>query len=89
MKRKIPKNAKKLGHKVLRSGEHTGHHHALTATDAVVFENADGIRFARIPTGSPLTHQEHHAQVIPAGDYESGACREYDHFLEEARAVMD
>lgn len=88
-RRTIPKRAKRLPHKIIRSGEATGHHHALTANDTVVFETAEGLRFARIPTGSALTHQEHAVQIIAAGDYESGGCREFDHLAEEARAVID
>jgi hypothetical protein len=85
---KIPAGAKKLGHRVFREGEHTGHMHTATAEDAILFEH-EGVMFARLPNGTQLTHQEHHTIYLPPGDYRIEAVREYDHFTEEAREVQD
>jgi|ERR1044072_407109 hypothetical protein len=84
----IPEDAKPLTHRIFREGEHTGHMHAATAEDVVLLEK-DGVMFARIPNGTNLTHQEHHTIFLPPGDYQIDAVQEYDHFLEESRAVLD
>lgn len=39
--------------------------------------------------GATLRHEEHAAHVIPPGDYVVRGIREYDHFTEEARRVID
>lgn len=39
--------------------------------------------------GATLRHEEHHAHVLPPGDYVVRGVREYDHFTEEARQVID
>lgn len=85
---KIPAGAKKLPHRVLRDGEHTGHMHVATAENVELFEQ-NGVMFARVPNGTEIIHQEHHTIYLPPGDYQIDAVREYDHFLEESRAVMD
>lgn len=38
---------------------------------------------------STMGHNEHGSLVIPAGTYEVDIAVEYDHFLEEARQVID
>lgn len=39
--------------------------------------------------GAVLRHEEHNAQTIPPGEYVVRGVREYDHFAEEARRVID
>jgi hypothetical protein len=43
----------------------------------------------RAPTGTEVVHEEHRAFSVPPGTYRIGAVREYDHFAEEARSVLD
>ncbi len=38
---------------------------------------------------TPIEHEEHNTIILPPGDYEIGQVKEYDHFKEEARAVVD
>ncbi len=84
----IPKRAKKLAHKVLREGEHTGHAHRAVAEDVGLFIDGDSL-FMRTPSGTEVVHEEHNAVAIPPGEKGIGAVREFDHFAEEARDVMD
>jgi hypothetical protein len=39
--------------------------------------------------GGTLRHEEHATQTLPPGDYVVRGVREYDHFAEEARRVID
>lgn len=77
---------KKLPHNHLAEGEATGHYHA--AEGATLYIEGEQM-FAEAPKGMTVTHQEHHTQVIPAGEYQIGRVMEYDHFAEEARQVAD
>jgi len=80
---------KKLNHLTLAKGEATGHHHTITEGEAELYEQ-DGTHYLKVKSESAkLTHQEHNVVEIPQGDYVIGTVREYDHFLEEARRVVD
>lgn len=39
--------------------------------------------------GAHLRHEEHRAHILPPGEYIVRGVREYDHFSEEARRVID
>lgn len=93
----IPKGAKRLSHNHLAEGEATGHFHAAVASDAVLFEYDGGIILAA-PSGTEVTHQEHHTVLVPGdrihdaqipGLWDKSAVQEFDHFAEEARDVVD
>jgi len=88
-KSRIPKTAKKLPHRTLREGKHTGHAHRAVATNVGLYDVGDGVLFARVPTGSPIVHEEHNTIHLPPGEMAVGGVREFDHFAEEAREVMD
>lgn len=49
-----------------------------------------GIRYLKV-TEKPidLDHEEHRTVTIPPGEYEIRIVREFDHFKEEARQVID
>ncbi len=86
--KKIPKSAKPVAGRVLREGEATGHAHVATGDDVQLFV-LDGRLYMRVPTGTEVVHEEHNAINVPAGVYEVGAVREYDHFEEDWRPVID
>ena len=74
---------------VVAEGEATGHAHVL-ATEAVLeMRDVDGILYARISDPTALVHDEHHANPTEPGVYAFGRVREWDHFAEEARQVVD
>lgn len=79
---------KKLSHRVLAEGESTGHKHVVTIGDGDLYED-NGVLYLHCETECTVTHEEHGPVTIPAGDYEIGIVREYDHFAEEARNVAD
>ena len=81
---------KKLDHVTLALGEATGHHHSITKGDALLFEDENGTLFLDVKSSeAELTHQEHKPVTIKKGKYRVGIVREYDHFAEEAREVID
>lgn len=89
----IPQNAtkRKLDNRgvVLAEGEVTGHAHVIKdSTSAVLFES-DFALYLRVLSETTVVHEEHKPITIPAGDYQIGIVREYDHFAEEARKVAD
>lgn len=85
----IPASGKKLDHVTLAVGEATGHHHTITEGEAEIIDSGQKWYLRVLSEEAILTHQEHKAIIIPRGEYEIGIVREYDHFAEEARRVMD
>lgn len=80
---------KRLNHLTLARGEVTGHHHTITSGNAELYEH-EGTLFLRVKSKeAELTHQEHNSITIPKGDYEIGIVREYNHFIEESKSVID
>lgn len=84
----IPNGSKKLNTTVVREGEHTGHAHRFEAGTATLHGFNEQL-FMRVPTKSPVTHEEHKQIDVLSGEYEIKGVQEYDHFAEEARAVLD
>ena len=84
----IPQGATRAKNNHLAEGEATGHFHAATAPDAAIYEYDGGLLLAA-PSGTPVTHQEHHTILVPPGIYDRSIVQEYDHFAEEARDVVD
>ena len=84
----IPAEATPVGSRVLREGEATGHAHVATGEGVQLFIHG-GTLYMRVPAGTEVVHEEHAVVNVPAGVYEIGAVREYDHFAEEARPVFD
>lgn len=88
---------------VLQHGEATGHAHRLHPSieqfhDSsgvpnigfeVVLNKATGTRHLKVTTPQTLRHEEHKEIQLPPGEYRIGIVREYDHFKEEAREVVD
>ncbi len=80
---------KKLNHKTLATGEATGHNHTITEGDVELYEH-EGTMFLRVKSETAeLTHQEHDTITLPKGDYKINIVREYNHFDEEAKRVVD
>ncbi len=88
--RKIPREAAPVESNVLQHGEHTGHAHRLHGEGTTVFENPKTKqRYLRLVKPTALRHEEHKEIMLPPGDYEREIVREYDHFEEETRSVVD
>lgn len=84
----IPKTAKRLDHTHLAEGEVTGHYHAATAADAVLYSDGDSL-LLDAPSGTDVTHQEHGRIALPPGQYDRLIVREIDPFSDEIREVRD
>ena len=87
-------------HIILAHGEATGHHHALETIDPADWWRAGetptanqqpftftGELFVSLPAGGVVTHPEHAAITLPAGDYRITRQREYS--PEAIRNVAD
>lgn len=83
---------------VLAHGEVTGHAHALPTTAAQLYGPSDDLkrllgladsdRILHVSTKTQLTHEEHSAIAIPAGDYIVRRQREWTD-ADEPRQVAD
>lgn len=69
-------------------GEATGHHHTFRGEELRFFDHGGKI-YVSAPKGGVIEHQEHGPITVPPGTYETYKVKEYDHFQEEARQVMD
>jgi len=89
----IPAGAKSVAAKprgfVLAEGETTGHAHVIDKVADIEFAEKDGLFY--IVNKKPVTvrHEEHKPITLPAGTWRVRGVREYDHFTEEARRVID
>lgn len=91
----IPQNAKKVKENFLAEGEVTGHAHRLTGVVGVDFQlyEKDGVKFCELLKDTRITHEEHKPQELKTMDFPQGMevhiVREFDHFENEAREVID
>lgn len=89
---RVPEGAKAVktsGKIILAEGEATGHAHAITQVEKCeTFTLADAL-FIRCNAPVVVTHEEHGNVTLDPGVWRVGIVREYDHFAEEARKVID
>lgn len=86
----IPEGAeKKEFDGIVQHGEATGHAHRLSGGDFEYFETPQKTRHLKIVKTTELFHEEHKKITLEPGEYRIGIVREYDHFDEEARQVVD
>lgn len=83
---KIPEEVNLQSVKVLHGGAH--HDHYFSSGLSVVGE-LDGKKYLRVIENSVIDHDEHGPGPVPVGDYYVEIKKEYDHFLEESRQVID
>lgn len=75
---------------VIAEGESTGHAHVLFGDNYELRENPETKeRHLKIVDTTLLKHQEHDPIEIRPGSYRIGIVKEYDHFTEETRRVLD
>lgn len=84
----LPEGLENSKTKVVQEGEHTGHAHRL-AEGEVFLDKKTNTKFLRLVEDTAISHEEHKTINLPAGNYQVGIVREYDHFNEEARQVAD
>lgn len=77
------------GRHILRSGEATGHHHAVAAQEEITLYTLGEILYMVNTQPVELTHQEHRTISIPPGTWVIDAVREYDYMEQEVRYVKD
>lgn len=88
----VPSNAKAIARTkygiVLAKGEATGHTHVITDVDCEAYTLADAF-FIKCGKPTMLVHEEHSTITLDPGTWQVSHVREYDHFAEEARVVVD
>lgn len=95
----IPNKKMKQKDEVIQWGEVTTHAHRVvmfrhddkrTESWEHLEDETTGTRYLRVgKDGIDITHEEHKTIHVPPGEYEVRIVREYDHFAEEARQVVD
>lgn len=89
----IPADAKKVEAKprgyVLAEGEVTGHAHVIDKVADIEFVEKDGMFYIKNKKPCVVRHEEHKPITIPAGLWRVRGVKEYDHFENEARRVLD
>lgn len=83
------KGFKKLDHTTLAEGEITGHSHRAIGERVTLWGDDSGAMILDAPLGATVVHEEHGPITLPAGKYERKITLEFDHFVEESRAVRD
>lgn len=68
---------------------HKGDNHSHDFRTSVLKCEHEGKEYFLLNKDTHLDHFEHNTILIPKGMYEKRIVREYDHFLEEARSVID
>ena len=81
---KTPKGAKAVKTNLLWKGQN--HHHRVKGKFKI--KKYESTLFL-VSEGATLFHEEHKDINIPKGTYALDIVQEYDHFLEESRAVID
>ena len=82
-------DGKKLSHTRLAEGEATGHFHQAIGPDVTLYETAPDAIYLSAPLGVDIIHQEHKTVRLPPGQYDRQIVREFDHFAEESRSIID
>jgi len=89
----IPSEAIPEPETILAQGEATGHAHRALGKGLMVYRHVtaegDTARFLAAPKGATIIHEEHKPVSVPPGTYLIRIVKEYDHFAEEARPVID
>jgi hypothetical protein len=84
----IPADAKESDEKVIMHGE-SGHAHRVARNAAAAVLIVGAMRYLRVDADTPIEHEEHKTIILPPGTYRIDQVREYSHFDEEARYVID
>lgn len=73
---------------ILAHGEATGHYHEVIGA-TVLSEEDSVVKEFHVDENASVKHQEHKEITLPKDTYEVDKVKEYDHFLEEAKNVVD
>jgi len=88
----LPEGATRLDHSIVAQGEATGHKHQVIGENVAVWLYAN-LLYIDAPEGAIIHHNTHRSILIPPTKpgkmHEVEIVREYDHFEEEARKVVD
>jgi len=74
---------------ILVEGEATGHHHKLMPNSQVQAVKIGALLYVIAHVATKILHQEHKEIMLPPGVFFVDRVKEYDHFKEEVRRVID
>jgi len=74
---------------VIAKGDSTGHAHRIGVDAPVKLFCCDATMYLVALDTCLVEHEEHKSILLPPGTYMVYKVREYDHFTEEAREVVD
>jgi hypothetical protein len=74
---------------ILVKSDTTNHMHQFKGGIFTLRQNTNDEYFLNVTKPTKISHEEHREIDIPKGKYRITFVREYDHFLEESRRVID
>jgi len=74
---------------IIAKGDSTGHAHRIGVDAPVKLFYSDDTMYLQALDTAIVEHEEHKSVILPPGTYMVYKVREYDHFTEEAREVVD
>jgi hypothetical protein len=74
---------------VLADGEVTGHAHRVQEDVDLYQKENESEKYLKSTKDFEITHEEHDAFVVPADNYNISIVKEYDHYQEIVRKVLD
>lgn len=78
-----------VGRIVLAAGSATGHAHVINDTTTTKVSMDGSTMYLSVSKDTVVSHEEHNAITIEAGEYIVRKVMEYDHFDEEVKEVQD
>jgi hypothetical protein len=78
-----------VGSGIVEEGEASGHYHRFTPSPANQLIKVLGAMYLIANEMVRIQHEEHNEITLPPGVYFVDKVKEYDHFLEETRRVVD
>ena len=95
----LPNNIKQIhptnaGFHIIADGETTGNHHVIDVNDSTSFFTNDDATVTYMSNTKPtvvrcLVTDRHYDITLPAGTWEFGIQKEYDHFEQHLKNVRD
>ena len=97
IEKELPKRKRQyLNTNIIQHGEATGHAHRIHSEEFKIYDisisdwkDDETEKWIDLYQGGTISHEEHKSIELPKGIYRIGIVREYDHFKEETRKVID
>jgi hypothetical protein len=74
---------------IVARGEATGHANRVLLAPPIKLFIVQAVMYLVALDGCTIKHEEHDSVTLPPGTYQVSKVREYDHFTEETKEVVD